>query len=105
MYVAVAFIAYPEVIFVSVSISYTRNCISSFHFPAGLKLSLLELFLHGQGGVQTRVLLASGSFLDEDPFATWDQVLLPTCVTIAQLVYPYWPYWGRDKMANTLPTF
>lgn len=52
-------------------------------------MTMLEAFLHGQGGLQTRRLLSQSTFFEDDPSALWDEVWLPTVTVIAQLVYPY----------------
>jgi hypothetical protein len=59
--------------------------VSMFHYSPLISgyqnLSLLELFLHGIGGTQTRYLLTNTELLEEERTAFWTVPL--------QLLYPF----------------
>ena len=53
-------------------------------------MKVLELFLTGYGGVKVKEVLSQQNLFDEDPCALWNQALMPTAITIMQLLYPFW---------------
>ena len=54
----------------------------------GESMSLVEMFLHGQGGQHMRGLLAQGDLLDDDPCPLLTHVFLPVVSTATTLLYP-----------------
>ncbi len=51
-------------------------------------MSLLEMFIHGEGGSQLRTLVAQQPFLEDEPCLIWDVGLMNTSVALMQLVWP-----------------
>ena len=51
-------------------------------------MSVLELFLQGEGGQKMRDTLLHFNMFDEDPCAYWNQALMPIVNLLAQYLYP-----------------